>query len=540
MSSLVQSVKSVLPDWPEWYVFEHIRIAQNIGGAFSFNLQLAFHYELMKINTLQYVLVHGSAQFSKFYRAMNLLLSMAVCLGLTYAVSVLFASEADADEDADSNSNKAMEANGNSTKGKSQEQLKKEFDAFRFKYLIVYLIIMLADWMQGTHMYTLYLSYNVNISALFLTGFLSGAIFAPFLGSAVDKFGRKNSCIAYCLLEIIINILEHFEDFPTLLLGRVLGGISTNLLFSAFESWMTTQHRIHGFPEVWLEKTYAATSIGNGTTAILAGIVAQLMEDQLGHIGPFQGAIGLTFLALLLILTWEENYGEAKKEGDNDESSSLYTQFTEGWKATFHDSKIWRIGLTQALSEGAMYTFVFMWVPTLLSMDPPGGLPTGCVFSSLMIAITMGGIFFPVMHNFVTSILPTSKREKSSEVTASLIYAIASASMAVPAFCLAGASSANICFERVLTSFVIVEFTVGLFNPVAGTLRSKYVPDNLQGGILNIFRLPLNAVVVAGTHATDIFPAHQVFMLVSICFMLAAIIQSTMILGPSKKTMKKD
>jgi MFS family permease len=477
MSGPLEAIKSSLPDWPDW--------------------------------------------------AINLLLSMTACLGVTFLISNLFTSEED-------NKDTKEEENHKNSNGKSMDQLKSEFSTFRNKYLVVYLVIMLADWMQGTHMYTLYLSYNVNISALFLTGFLSGAIFAPFLGSAVDKFGRKNSCIAYCVLEIIINILEHFHDFNTLILGRVLGGISTNLLFSAFESWMTTQHRINGFPEVWLEKTYAATSIGNGTMAILAGIVAQLLEDKLGHIGPFQGAVALTVLALLLILTWEENYGEAK-EGDH-ESSSLYTQFTQGWKATCTDSNIWRIGLTQALSEGAMYTFVFMWVPTLLSMDPPGGVPTGCVFSSLMIAITMGGLFFPVMHNFVSKSLTNSKiEEKSYEVTAVITYALASISMAVPALCLAGVSTANICFEKALISFVIVEFSVGLFNPVAGTLRSKYVPDNLQGGILNIFRLPLNAVVVAGTHATDVFPAHKVFMLVSGCFMAAAIIQSTMIISPGKK-----
>lgn len=110
-------------------------------------------------------------------------------------------------------------------------------------------------------MYTLYLSYNVNISALFLTGFLSGAFFAPFLGSAVDKFGRKNACIVYCVLEIIINVLEHSTNFHVLLLGRVLGGVSTNLLFSAFESWMTTEHRKHGFPEEWLSRTYAEVGI---------------------------------------------------------------------------------------------------------------------------------------------------------------------------------------------------------------------------------------------------------------------------------------
>merc|ERR1719384_1405273 len=103
--------------------------------------------------------------------------------------------------------------------------------------------------------------------------------------------------------------------------------------------------------------------------------------------------------------------------------------------------------------------------------------------------------------------------------------------MAVPALCLAGVSSAEICFESVLISFVVVEFSVGLFNPVAGTLRSKYVPDHLQGGILNIFRLPLNAVVVAGTHATDVLPTYQVYILVSGCFMAAAVLQATMIWG---------
>ena len=93
--------------------------------------------------------------------------------------------------------------------------------------------------------------------------------------------------------------------------------------------------------------------------AVVAGIVAQVMEDYLGHIGPFQGAIALTALALLLILRWDENYGE-EHAGDHSKSS-LYHQFIEGWKATASDSRIWRIGMTQALSEGAMYT-VRHWV----------------------------------------------------------------------------------------------------------------------------------------------------------------------------------
>eukprot|EP00529_Nitzschia_sp_RCC80_P022426 CAMPEP_0113465664 /NCGR_PEP_ID=MMETSP0014_2-20120614/13863_1 /TAXON_ID=2857 /ORGANISM="Nitzschia sp." /LENGTH=497 /DNA_ID=CAMNT_0000357843 /DNA_START=97 /DNA_END=1590 /DNA_ORIENTATION=+ /assembly_acc=CAM_ASM_000159 len=399
--------------------------------------------------------------------------------------------------------------------------LHKEFDSFRHKYIMVYLVIMLADWMQGTHMYTLYLSYEVNVSALFLTGFLSGAIFAPFLGSFVDKFGRKNSCIVYCVLEIIINTLEHSHDFTVLLVGRVLGGISTNLLFSAFESWMATEHRKRGFPEEWMSRTYSEASIGNGAMAILAGIVSQVLEDQLGHIGPFQGAIALTVLALLLVLPWEENYGEEESDIDH----SVAHQFMEGWRATLSNSKIWRIGLTQALSEGGMYTFVFMWVPTMLSMDPPGGLPTGCIFSAMMMAITIGGMVYPPVQSFISNLI--GSKEKSPEVCATLVYLKAAVSMAVPAWCLSQPDAGMEHFTLVIASFMVVEACVGFFMPVAGTLRSKYVPDALQGAILNIFRLPLNAVVVSGTHATDVLPTATVFMLVSGCFLAAGLLQST-------------
>jgi hypothetical protein len=172
-----------------------------------------------------------------------------------------------------------------------------------------------------------------------------------------------------------------------------------------------------------------------------------------------------------------------------------------------------------------------MWVPTLLQLDPPGGVPTGCVFSALMMSITMGGLMFPPLQSFVGKFFPAS----APEASASLVYLLSSLSMAIPAICLLSPLSQvpSGCLIRVICSFVVVEFCVGLFMPVAGTLRSKYVPDALQGGILNIFRLPLNTVVVAGTFATDIMEPARVYMLVSACFFMAAMIQASMI--PSAK-----
>ena len=61
-----------------------------------------------------------------------------------------------------------------------------------------------------------------------------------------------------------------------LLLGRVLGGISTSLLFSAFESWMVAEHRKRGYPEAWLAGTFSLAAAGNGFVAVFAGLLAQV------------------------------------------------------------------------------------------------------------------------------------------------------------------------------------------------------------------------------------------------------------------------
>ena len=176
-----------------------------------------------------------------------------------------------------------------------------------------------------------------------------------------------------------------------------------------------------------------------------------------------------------------------------------------------------------------------MWVPTLLSMSPPGGVPTGCVFSAMMMAITIGGLLYPPLQSLFSTV--SVSKQKAPELCAAFVYFLAAGSMSIPALCLSKSSA--YCFERILCSFLIVEACVGIFMPVAGTLRSKYIPDALQGAILNIFRLPLNAVVVLGTYATDVMEASVVFKLVSGCFFAAALLQASMVFNPSPVAAKK-
>lgn len=347
---------------------------------------------------------------------------------------------------------------------------------------------MLADWLQGTNMYTLYSSYGVDVGTLFLTGFLSSAVFGTFLGVLTDRWGRKMGCVIFCVLEIVINALEHVPSMPALLLGRVLGGLSTSLLFSAFESWMVTEHRRRGFPEELLASTFGICSWGNGVVAIAAGLLAQLAADVSGDIGPFQLAILLTAVSLVMILGWRENYGRSDDAQDSEESSlssTLASIHASSAMIRAHPSILF-LGLSQACFEGAVYTFVFMWVPSLLLLSPTSPLPTGLVFSAFMLAMTLGGSLF-------STLLPLFPG--GPETLCIAVYIVSAIAMAIPVL--------SFEFWPVLLSFLVLEAMVGMFNSCGATLRSKYFPDAMQSSIMTVFRLPLNVLVVIGTKLTD-------------------------------------
>jgi len=372
-----------------------------------------------------------------------------------------------------------------------------EFRAFQRQYLLVYTIIMMADWFQGTNMYTLYSSYGVNISALFITGFLTGAVMAGPVGIWIDKYGRKRLCIVYLVLEIIINIMEHFNNFGCLWISRVLGGITTNILFTGFEAWMNAEHRKRGFPQEWVADTFGKASFINGLSAIVAGILAQFACDAMGEIGPFKVAIALTALALVFVVWWPENYGG--KEGgtaeENDTKALAWTKITT-------DRKVFLMGSVNALFEGSMYSFVFMWVPTMMGALKGSPLPSGLVFACLMCCISLGGALFS------PSLLLSLAKAEYIGVGCFVVGAMA---LAVPVF--------TESLVPVFGAFLVFETCVGVFFPCGGVLRSQVIPDELTGSVTNMFRLPLNSLVVIGTLLTDYYPSRFVFGVIT-CWML--------------------
>jgi predicted MFS family arabinose efflux permease len=63
-----------------------------------------------------------------------------------------------------------------------------------------------------------------------------------YYASYFEIRGRKRACVTYCITYIASCITKHSPQYRVLMLGRILGGIATSLLFSAFESWLVAEH----------------------------------------------------------------------------------------------------------------------------------------------------------------------------------------------------------------------------------------------------------------------------------------------------------
>ena len=158
----------------------------------------------------------------------------------------------------------------------------------------------------------------------------------------------------------------------------------------------------------------------------------------------------------------------------------------DAWNVIKSDRRIMQVGAIQALFEGAMYIFVIQWVPALkraIAASRWGAgaiIPLGKVFSCFMVCCLLGTTVFGAAQ---TAAVPI-------ETTIGAMLTLATAAMVTAAS--AGATS----LTALLSAFLLFEACVGMYFPAIGTLRSKYVPDSHRSVIMNLFGLPLNAIVV--------------------------------------------
>ncbi|RWA09985.1 hypothetical protein EKO27_g5097 [Xylaria grammica] len=346
----------------------------------------------------------------------------------------------------------------------------------------VYALAAAADWLQGPYLFSLYreehgLAPDLVLN-LYLTDFVTTAVSAYFIGALSDRYGRKLICMVYCVTYALSCFLTIVPVTPLLFLGRILGGVSTSILSTVFDSWMVSNFRNGKLAENGcdLSRTYAATSVVNSLAAILSGLAGEVLVWATGtKKSPFLMSVVLLWSTLQMIWSrWGENFGvsASPKPAHAAARRSLWS--------LLKTPSILALTFASTLFDGSTNLFVFYWIPMLNSLQKSAGeLPYGIIYSSFMATSMAAALAFNIIMN--------KRIVKYSRLLVGVLV--------VTAFCfmkLAGAKTETGAFWL----FCLLEACIGMFTPCVGYLRGSLIDDDARATVYSIMRIPFNIVVI--------------------------------------------
>lgn len=288
------------------------------------------------------------------------------------------------------------------------------------------------------------------------------------------------------------------------------------------------------FTQSHLGKSFSYAQYGNSIIAIVAGQIANRAASYAefkpttpdsgfytgGYLGPFDvSLVMLIICGLLAAYLWEENYGGGKSsedEGSDDgKADSTATGALKGaFDATVRNPDILSCGIISSLFEGSMYIFVFMWTPALKTLaiaemgveafEAQGGLPFGVIFSTFMVCCMAGSSIFSI-----------AMESMKPEQLAVVVFGIAAGAFLL----VVSSTSATMTF----LAMNLFEMCVGMYFPSMGTMKGMIVPENKRAAIYNLFRIPLNFIVLFSL-LTDLTPKVS-FILCGLMMIVATISQ---------------
>jgi hypothetical protein len=279
-----------------------------------------------------------------------------------------------------------------------------------------------------------------------------------------------------------------------------------------------------------LSASFSSASYGNSVIAIGAGLLANNIASSTemtpmfsdvdkesaimfkgGYLNPFDFALcALIFCGVGAVFLWEENYGDDQGQdddnhGDEGKSSKWHDALKNALITTVRNRDIMLCGIISSLFEGSMYVFVFMWTPALQALtEEKDSLPFGLIFSTFMVSCMAGSSLFSLAIQKV-----------KGEVLGVLVFAGASLAMLIATL----SSSETIVFIMMN----VFEMTVGMYWPIMGTMKGAIVPENKRAAIYNLFRIPLNFIVLFSL-LTKLTPT-QSLTLVSAMLGIASVLQ---------------
>ena len=348
-------------------------------------------------------------------------------------------------------------------------------------YLPLYLCVVLGDWLQGPYLYRLYHWHGfmeTQVAVVYVSGMVSSALVFPAKDVIANRYGRRTTVVAFCLLYALSCLATAVPNYGVLLIGRCLSGLSNTVVFSALESWYVHEHTVRfDFPTEWIPVTFGHVAFGSSIAAIVAGVLADVFARwfSFGPVSPFIVACPILLLAGgSIAASWEENCGEKQTVSMKEFRKAAF----EGLRVIVRNGRIFLIGTVQSLFESVVFVFVFLWTPAL---DVYHDLPLGIAFASFMTCFLVGSL--------VCDYLITNNRFPKTQMLVA-VTSCATVVFLVAAY-FASDKTAPLYRLRMLVCLQLFELLCGLYFPILRTLRESEVPREVQLSTVNWFRVPL-------------------------------------------------
>lgn len=413
-------------------------------------------------------------------------------------------------------------------------------------YLPVYLLAVFSDWVKGPYAYEVYDCYNYNSREVYwlcsVLPFASSIVFGTFVcGPIADNGidlrcggGRKQMAMAFALVTIISNVVKHCRNFKASVVGSVLDGVSTSLLFTAFDSWLVRSYRCNGAKIsstssvsqaslLQLSRALATAEYRNNIVAIGAGWMAATVAEMNdvgplvetnnelelstggdndffyvgGVLNPFDlSSVALLVCAISMHFLWNENYqiengrqngpSSHQSHGTPEVDSSTWWQrhrssVAEAFATITNNKEQLYTGLVCSLFESAMFIFVFTWSNAISSrMEGQQEIPYSLSFATFMLGCMTG--------TCVYTVLITELKIKNEKIGKGSLFAAT--------FTFLGMILAKSIFTS-MVAFLLFELLVGVYFPMMGTMKAEIVTEKHRGTIYNFYRIPFNAMMIA-------------------------------------------
>jgi len=367
---------------------------------------------------------------------------------------------------------------------KSKQNNNPQFTAFQKSYLLFSSLILCSDWLNAPYLYKLYSSYGFieeQIVIIYVCGLISVLVFDVLSGYLVIVYNDKKLFKLSTLLYATSCTMKLSSDYSTLILGRILCGCATSLMFASQESLHIKQHtKVHDFPLEWIAQTKAKVSKASSFVALSAGIIAYLSTEflDLGATMPTIVSIPIVLFSSYIVpdvkplnpITNLKSLTHAERK----EQGRIYLKsYIKGMKKIAGNQQLFIIGTIKALFESVICLFVFLWTPVLDHHNPPLGL----VFASFMAANLIGYFVY--------------ERVSTKNVKFVILIVLCMATFAVLSCAISTKPTQEFPVVSFL-SFLIFEFASGLYFPVIDRLEKETDSFELLRIVNAWLKIPIN------------------------------------------------